>query len=83
MSYKQCIINAIKEGLVSEKQAKEQLQIFDNLETRFKGMGMDPTEAQVKAAKEAYELAKMKSMDKKNFLLQKKCKTELCSSQKL
>ena len=27
--YKQCIINAIKEGLVSEKQAKEQLQIFD------------------------------------------------------
>ena len=73
MSYKQCIINAIKEGLVSEKQAKEQLQIFDNLETRFKGMGMDPTEAQVKAAKEAYELAKMKSMDKKRiFLLQKK-----------
>ena len=73
MSYKKCIINAIKEGLVSEKQAKEQLQIFDNLETRFKGMGMDPTEAQVKAAKEAYELAKMKSMDKKRiFLLQKK-----------
>ena len=38
---------------------------------------MDPTEAQVKAAKEAYELAKMKSMEKQEFFLQKKCKTEL------
>ena len=73
MSYLKCISNGIKEGLISNKQAKEQLEIFHNLETRFKGMGMDPSEAQVKAAKEAYELARIKSNEKKRLiLLQKK-----------
>ena len=72
MSYLTCISNAVKEGLVSEKQAQKQLELFNDLSIRFKGQGLDPTEAEIKAAKMAYDLAKIELAEKKRFLLKQK-----------
>ena len=72
MSYLTCISNAVKEGLVSEQQAQKQLELFNDLAIRFKGQGLDPTEAEIKAAKMAYDLAKIELAEKKRFLLKQK-----------
>ena len=72
MSYLKCISNAIKEGVVSKEQGAKQLALFEDLSIRFKGMGLDPTEAEIKAAKMAYDLAKIELAEKKRFLLKQK-----------
>ena len=73
MSYRNCISNGIKEGLINEEQAAKQLELLEGLERTYKGQGMDPTEASKKAAKEAYEALKRDAIEKKrDLLLQKK-----------
>ena len=73
MSYRDCISNGIKEGLINEEQAAKQLELLEGLERTYKGQGMDPTEASKKAAKEAYEALKRDAIEKKrDLLLQKK-----------
>jgi len=73
VSYRDCISNGIKEGLINEEQAAKQLELLEGLERTYKGQGMDPTEASKKAAKEAYEALKRDTIEKKTrFIITKK-----------
>ena len=54
MSYKNCVNNAFDEGKISETKQKEQLELIENLERRYIGEGLSPTEASRNAAKVAY-----------------------------
>ena len=78
MSYRNCIINGIKEGLISEKQAQKQLELLEDLERTYKGQGLDPTESSIKAAKLAYEKIKIELAEKRRLVLkQKKVQEEI------
>jgi len=55
MSYKQCLANGLNEGLVTKEQYDEQLEFIGMQERFYKGQGINPTEASIKAAKEAYD----------------------------
>jgi len=79
VSYRDCISNGIKEGLINEEQAAKQLELLEGLERTYKGQGMDPTEASKKAAKEAYEALKRDTIEKKNeiYYYKKKYKMTL------
>ena len=72
MSYRNCIINGIKEGLISEKQAQKQLELLEDLERTYKGQGLDPTESSIKAAKLAYEKIKIELAEKRRLVLKQK-----------
>ena len=53
MSYKQCLSNGLNEGLVTKDQYDNQLEFIDMQERFYKGQGINPTEASIKAAKDA------------------------------
>ena len=65
MSYKNCVNNAFDEGKISETNQKEQLELIENLERRYIGEGLTPTEASRKAAKDAYNKLKFDAAHKK------------------
>ncbi len=71
MSYLNCISNGIKEGIIKEDIAKEQKELFENLERNYIGQGLNPTEASRAAAKDAYDqLIQNNIVKKRNALLQ-------------
>lgn len=77
MSYRKCISNGITEGSIKDHLGKEQLELLENLERRYIGEGMNPTEASKAAAKKAYEELKHQSIIKKrNLLLQLKAQKQ-------
>lgn len=65
MSYKNCVNNAAEEGKISKEKQKEQLELIENLERRYIGEGLNPTEASRKAAKDAYNKLKFDASHKK------------------
>ena len=65
MSYKQCLSNGLNEGLVTKEQYDNQLEFIGMQERFYKGQGMNPTEASIKAAKEAYDKFKGDALLKK------------------
>jgi len=65
MSYKQCLANGLNEGLVTKEQYDSQLEFIGMQERFYKGQGINPTEASIKAAKEAYEKFKGDALLKK------------------
>jgi hypothetical protein len=78
MSYKQCLANGLNEGLVTKEQYDNQLEFIGMQERFYKGQGLNPTEASVKAAKEAYEKFKGDALLKKRrHRLQLQVQTEI------
>lgn len=65
MSYKQCLSNGLNEGLVTKEQYDEQLEFIGMQERFYKGQGINPTEASIKAAKDAYDNFKGQALLKK------------------
>ena len=65
MSYKNCVTNAFDEGKISKEKKDEQLELIENLERRYIGEGLTPTEASRKAAKDAYNKLKFDAAHKK------------------
>ena len=65
MSYKNCVTNAFDEGKISKEKKDEQLELIENLERRYIGEGLTPTEATRKAAKDAYNKLKFDAAHKK------------------
>lgn len=65
MSYKQCLANGLNEGVITKEQYDEQLEFLGMQERYYKGQGLNPTEASIKAAKDAYEVARVTSKEKK------------------
>ena len=66
MSYKQCLSNGLNEGLVTKEQYDNQIEFIGMQERFYKGQGLNPTEASIKAAKEAYENLKVMRYLKKD-----------------
>ena len=78
MSYKQCLANGLNEGLVTKEQYDNQLEFIGMQERFYKGQGLNPTEASIKAAKEAYEKFKGDALLKKRrHRLQLQVQTEI------
>lgn len=78
MSYKQCLANGLNEGLVTKEQYDNQLEFIGMQERFYKGQGINPTEASIKAAKEAYEKFKGDALLKKRrHRLQLQVQTEI------
>ena len=44
MSYLNCISNGVKEGIIKDDIAKEQKELFENLQRNYIGQGLNPTE---------------------------------------
>ena len=65
MSYRQCLANGLSEGLVTKDQYDEQLEFIGMQERYYQGQGVNPTEASIKAAKDAYDSFKGKALLKK------------------
>ena len=65
MSYKQCLSNGLNEGLVTKEQYDEQLEFMGMQERYYEGQGINPTEASIKAAKDAYDNFKGQALLKK------------------
>jgi hypothetical protein len=55
MSYLNCISNGVKEGIIKDDIAKEQKELFENLQRNYIGQGLNPTEASRAAGKDAYD----------------------------
>ena len=73
MSYRNCIINGVKEGKITKEQAKKQNEMLDELqEYHREKTGLNKTESERLAAKEVYEKTKLEYADKlRKTLLQK------------
>ena len=65
MSYQQCLSNGLNEGLVTKEQYDEQLEFIGMQERYYRGQGVNPTEASIKAAKDAYDNFKGQALLKK------------------
>jgi len=65
MSYRQCLSNGLNEGLVTKEQYDEQLEFIGMQERYYKGQGVNPTEASIQAAKDAYDNFKGQALLKK------------------
>lgn len=69
MSYRECLSNGIKEGVIKEELGKEQLELIENLERRFIGEGLNPTTASKEAAEQAYKMFQHQTIKKKQRAL--------------
>ena len=65
MSYRQCLSNGLNEGLVTKEQYDEQLEFIGMQERYYKGQGVNPTDASIQAAKDAYDNFKGQALLKK------------------
>ena len=64
MSLRDCIINAQKEGTITDSQAKESLELYDELHTEYKKNNVDTT-ADTKAGSETFDILKKQNIQKK------------------
>ena len=71
--FRKCIINGVKEGLISQTQAHKLQDMLNELENYFQLKGLDRSEAQIAAAKKTYDQLKIDSAEKlRSTLLQRK-----------
>ena len=75
--FKQCIINGIKEGLISESQGERLYKNFDEIKDfyQYKKNLIKP-EAEKRAAKEVYDALKIEEAEKLRYTLQMKAKMQ-------
>ena len=74
-SFKQCIINGVKEGLISETQAHKLRTNLEELQEFYQvRKGLDKSEAEKLAAKETLDQAKIEFAEKLRFTLLQKDK---------
>jgi len=65
MSYRNCIINGVKEGKITKEQAKRQNELLDELQAYHREKtGLNKAESERLAAKEVYEKTKLEYADK-------------------
>lgn len=64
MSFRNCINNAEAEGTITPEQAQEVRDLFDELDTNYKGK-MAPGAAETKAAQDAFDALKREVMERK------------------
>jgi len=68
--FKQCIINGVKEGLISESQAHKLRDNLEELQSYYQiNKGLGKTEAEKLAAKETLDLAKIEFAEQLRFTL--------------
>lgn len=68
--FKQCIINGVKEGLISESQANKLKENLEELQSYYQlNKGLGKTEAEKLAAKETLDLAKIEFAEQLRFTL--------------
>lgn len=68
MSYRQCLSNGIKEGIIKDELGKKQLKLLEKFEKRYLAQGMPEDQATRLAAQDAYDFLKAE----KNLLLQRR-----------
>ena len=70
MSFKQCIINGVKEGLISESQAEKLHKNLDEVTDFYQfRKNLSKPEAEKKAAKDVYEQQKIDTAEKLRYTL--------------
>ena len=75
MSFKQCILNGIKEGLISEKQGETLYKNFDEIKDFYQyRKNLNKPEAEKKAAREVYDALKIEEAEKLRYTLQMRAK---------
>ena len=74
-SFKQCIINGVKEGLISESQAEKLNKNLDEVKDFYQyRKNLTKPEAEKKAAKEVYDAMKIEEAEKLRYALDMKAK---------
>ena len=75
MSFKQCIINGVKEGLISESQAEKLNKNLDEITDFYQfRKNLSKPEAEKKAAKDVYEQQKIDTAEKLRYTLNMRAK---------
>ena len=75
MSYKNCIINGVKEGKITDEQAKKQFEMLDELKTYYlEKKGLSQTEAEKVAAKQTYDQTAIDAAEKLRYTILQKNK---------
>ena len=75
MSYKNCIINGVKEGKITDEQAKKQFEMLDELKTYYlEKKGLSQTEAERVAAKQTYDQTAIDAAEKLRYTILQKNK---------
>ena len=73
--FKQCILNGIKEGLISEKQGETLYKNFDEIKDFYQyRKNLNKPEAEKKAAREVYDALKIEEAEKLRYTLQMRAK---------
>ena len=73
--FKQCIINGIKEGLISESNGERLYKNFDEIRDFYQyRKNLTKPEAEQRAAREVYDAMKIEEAEKLRYTLQMKAK---------
>ena len=79
-NFKKCIINGVKEGLISESQAEKLNKNLDEITDFYQyKKNLSKPEAEKKAATEVYNAAKIEQAEKLRYTLQMKAKMKMAS----
>ena len=74
-TFKKCIINGVKEGLISESQAEKLYKNLDEITDFYQfRKNLSKPEAEKSAAREVYDAMKIEQAEKLNYTLQMKAK---------